>query len=137
MILLAATYKSDRAAYALMFRQLAASAKAIHDVHKATADLNRVRGLSGAVIAASKAVEASAPGQAMKPAKPERMTIEKLRERHPGVDEETLRARLFVERTREGAPIPGTLTRGQKPIEHGAPTSARGPEHDSQRGIER
>ncbi|MBG6191689.1 hypothetical protein IWX64_002656 [Arthrobacter sp. CAN_A212] len=135
MILLAATSKSDRAAYALMFRQLAATAKAIHDMHKATADLNRVRGLSASVIAATKAVEASAPAQTMKPGKPERMTIEKLREQHPGLDEETLRARLFVERAREGAPIPATLTRGQKPTEHAAPP--RGPEQDSQRGIER
>ncbi|MHA7277959.1 hypothetical protein ACX80O_15800 [Arthrobacter sp. Hz1] len=135
MILLAATSKSDWAAYALMVRQLAATAKAIHDMHKATADLNRVRSLSASVIAASRAVEASAPGQTVKPAQPERMTIEKLRERRPGLDEETLRARLFVERAREGAPIPATLTRGQKPTEHAAP--ARGPEQDSQRGIER
>lgn len=34
MILLAATSKSDRAAYALMFRQLAATAKAIHLMRK-------------------------------------------------------------------------------------------------------
>lgn len=42
MILLAATSKSDRAAYALMFRQLAQTARAIHDMHKATDDLRRV-----------------------------------------------------------------------------------------------
>ncbi len=54
MILLAATSKSDLAAYALMFRQLAQTARAIHDMHKATDDLRRVRGLATAVRAASK-----------------------------------------------------------------------------------
>ena len=63
MILLAATSKSDRAAYALMFRQLAQTARAIHDMHKATDDLRRVRGLAAAVTAASKVVEASATAQ--------------------------------------------------------------------------
>lgn len=63
MILLAATSKSERAAYALMFRQLAQTARAIHDMHKATDDLRRVRGLAAAVTAASKAVEASATTQ--------------------------------------------------------------------------
>lgn len=130
MILLAATSKSDRAAYALMFRQLAATAKAIHDMHKATADLNRVMGLSRSVIAATKVVEGSVSTQTVKP---ERMTIEKLREQHPELDEETLKARLVAGRSREGAPIPATLTRGQKPTEHAVP--ARGPERGSQRGI--
>lgn len=36
MIILAATPKSDRPAYALMFGLLAATAKAIHDMYKAT-----------------------------------------------------------------------------------------------------
>lgn len=63
MILPAASSKSERAAYALMFRQLAQTARAIHDIHKATDDLRRVRGLAAAVI---KVVEASAPTQTIK-----------------------------------------------------------------------
>ena len=131
MILLAATSKSDRAAYALMFRQLAATAKAIHDMHKATADLNRVRGLSASVIAATKAVEASASKQTVKA---EPMTLEKLREQHPGLDEETLRARLVAGRAREGSPLPAKLTRAQ-PTVHAGPV--QGQEQESRRGIER
>jgi hypothetical protein len=76
---MAATSKSDRAAYALMFRLLAATVKAIHDMHQATNDLRRVRDISSAVIAATKAVEASATAQTVRP---ERMTLEKLREQH-------------------------------------------------------
>jgi hypothetical protein len=133
MILLAATSKSDRAAYALMFRQLAATAKAIHDMHKATDDLRRVRSISSAVIAATKAVEASATTQTLKP---ERMTLEKLREQNPGLDEETLRSRLVAGRAREGAPVPTTLTRGGKPAEYAGPV--QGPEQaEVQRGVER
>jgi hypothetical protein len=108
MILLAATSKSDRAAYALMFRQLAQTARAIHDMHKATDDLRRVRGLSAAIIAASKAVEASATAQTVKV---QPVTMETLREQHPGVSEEALRSRLIVERSRGGSPVPTTLTR--------------------------
>jgi hypothetical protein len=92
MILLAATSKSDRAAYALMFRQLAQTARAIHDMHKATDDLRRVRGLAAAVTAASKAVEDSATAHTLT-APP--VTMGALREQHPGASEEALRARLI------------------------------------------
>ncbi|MET1087676.1 MAG: hypothetical protein ABWY04_11250 [Arthrobacter sp.] len=108
MILLAATTNSERAAYALMFRQLAQTARAIHDMHKATDDLRRVRGLSAAVTAASRVVEASATAQTIKA---QLLTMEVLREKHPGVSEEALRARLIAERSRGGSPVPTALTR--------------------------
>ena len=123
MILLAAGSKSDKAAYALMFRQLAATAKAIHDMHQATGDLRRVRALSSSVIAATKVVEASALAQTVRP---ERVSLERLREQHPGMDEETLRTRLFVERTREGAPIPTKLRKGDTSLETTAPARRPG-----------
>jgi hypothetical protein len=92
----------------LLFRQLAQTARAIHDMHQATDDLRRVRGLSAAVIAAGKTVEASAAAQTVK-AQP--LTVEGLREQHPGASEEALRARLLAERSRGGSPLPRTLTR--------------------------
>ncbi|MBT1003911.1 relaxase/mobilization nuclease domain-containing protein [Paenarthrobacter sp. DKR-5] len=111
MVLLAGTCRSERAAYALMFRQLALTARAIHDMHNATNDLRRVRGLSAAVIAAGRAVEASAaqhtitshPG-----------SMEALREQYPEAGEEALRARLIAERSKGGSPVPANLTRGQE-----------------------
>jgi hypothetical protein len=114
MILLSATSKSDRAAYALMFRQLAQTARAIHDMHQATDDLRRVRGLAAAVIAASKAVEASATAHTTT-ARP--VTMEALRGQHPEASEEALRARLIAERSRGGSPIPTTLTRPEEPLQ--------------------
>lgn len=42
MILLADSSKSDRAAYALLFRQFA-HRRAIHDMHKAIDDLRRAK----------------------------------------------------------------------------------------------
>ena len=59
-----------------MFRQPAQTARAIHDMHEATDDLRRVRGLATAVRAASKVVEASATAQTIK-AQP--MSMETLR----------------------------------------------------------
>ncbi|UKA73455.1 relaxase/mobilization nuclease domain-containing protein [Arthrobacter sp. FW306-06-A] len=136
MILLAATSKSERAAYALMFRQLAQTARAIHDMHKATDDLRRVRGLAAAVTAASKAVEASATTQTIK-AQP--LTMEALREQHPGASEEALRARLIAERTRGGSPIPTTLTRAEKTLQQAGPAGPQEPhrDHHPKPGIER
>jgi hypothetical protein len=136
MILLAATSKSERAAYALMFRQLAQTARAIHDMHKVTDDLRRVRGLAAAVTAASKAVEASATTQTIKP---QPITIKALREQHPGASEETLRARLIAERSRGGSPVPGTLTRAEKTLQQAGPTGPQEPhrDHHPNPGIER
>jgi hypothetical protein len=108
MILLAATSKSDRAAYALMFRQLAQTARAIHDMHEATDDLRRVRGLATAVRAASKVVEGSANAQTLK-AQP--LSMETLRQQHPEASEEALKSRLLVERSRGGSPLPPVLAR--------------------------
>lgn len=136
MILLAATSKSERAAYALMFRQLAQTARAIHDMHKATDDLRRVRGLAAAVTAASKAVEASATTQTLK-AQP--VTMEALREQHPGASEEALRARLIAERSRGGSPIPTALTRAEKTLQQAGHTGPQEPHRDNHPnlGIER
>jgi hypothetical protein len=106
MILLAATSKSDRAAFALMFRQLAQTARAIHDMHKATDDLRRVRGLATAIRAASKVVEASAAAQTLKA-----LPMETLRQQHPEASEEALKSRLLVERSRGISPLPPVLTR--------------------------
>jgi hypothetical protein len=135
MILLAATSKSDRAAYALMFRQLAQTARAIHDMHNATDDLRRVRGLAAAVTAASKVVEASATAQTIK-AHP--MTMEAMREQHPGASEEALRARLIAERSRGGSPVPTTLTKTDRTLQQAGP--GRGEPNRDQKpnpGIER
>lgn len=141
MILLAATSKSERAAYALMFRQLAQTARAIYDMHKATDDLRRVRGLSAAVIAAGKAVEASATTQTIKgqAIKGQALTMETLRERHPGASEEALRARLVAERSRGGSPLPTTLTRAEKTLQQTGTTRTAEPnrEHHPNPGIER
>lgn len=136
MILLAATSKSDRAAYALMFRQLAQTARAIHDMHKATDDLRRVRGLSSAVIAASKVVEASAGAQTVT-AQP--VTMAALREQHPGAGEEVLRARFIAERSRGGSPVPTTLTKPEKPLQQAGALRAEEPSRDQNPnpGIER
>ncbi|MUK01605.1 relaxase/mobilization nuclease domain-containing protein [Vibrio cholerae] len=132
MILLASTSKSDRAAYALMFRQLALTAKAIHDMHAATNDLQRVRRLTTAMADVTRAVEASAlantiriaapgaetaavriPAEAVRAAeKPQESTLEELRAKHPGADEETLRAFQIAGRGRGGSPIPTPLTKG-------------------------
>lgn len=111
MILLAATSKSERAAYALLFRQLAQTARAIHDMHQATDDLRRVRGLSAAVIAAGKAVEASVTAHTITA---QSLSMESLRQQHPEASEETLRARLIAERSRGGSPVPTTLTRSEQ-----------------------
>jgi hypothetical protein len=128
--------ESERAAYVLMFRQLAQTARAIHDMHKATDDLRRVRGLSAAVIAASKVVEASATAQTIK-AHP--MTMEELREQHPGASEEALRARLIAERSRGGSPIPTTLTKPEKTLQQAGPIRPEEPsrDHHPNPGIER
>ncbi|WP_237742133.1 hypothetical protein, partial [Arthrobacter sp. CAL618] len=45
--------------------------------------------------------------------KPTALTIEDLRERHPGVDEESLRARLIAGRGREGLPVPSKLSKAK------------------------
>ena len=119
--------ESERAAYALMFRQLAQTARAIHDMHKATDDLRRVRGLAAAVTAASKAVEASATTQTIK-AHP--MTMEAMREQHPGASEEALRARLMAERSRGGSPIPTTLTRPEPTLQQAGPIRSEEPNRD-------
>lgn len=136
MILLAATSKSERDAYALMFRQLAQTARAIHDMHKATDDLRRVRGLAAAVTAASKAVEASATTQTIEV---QPVTMEALREQHPGASEEALRARLIAERSRGGAPVPTTLTRAEKTLQQAGPAGPQEPhqDHHTKPGIER
>jgi hypothetical protein len=136
MILLAATSKSERAAYALMFRQLAQTARAIHDMHKATDDLRRVRGLAAAVTAASKVVEASATAQTIT-AQP--ITMEALRGQHPGASEEALRARLIASRSRGGSPLPTTLTRAEKTLQQAGAISPQEPhrDHHPNPGIER
>jgi hypothetical protein len=136
MILLAATSKSERAVYALLFRQLAQTARAIHDMHQATNDLRRVRGLSAAVIAASKAVETSAADHTMQT---QPSTMEDLRQQHPEASEEALRARLIAERSRGGSPIPAALTRSEKALQQAGPTLPEEPSRDHHRkpGIER
>ncbi|MCW2763448.1 MAG: relaxase/mobilization nuclease [Marmoricola sp.] len=136
MILLAATSKSERTAYALLFRQLAQTARAIHDMHKATDDLRRVRGLSAAIRAASKVVEASATAQTIT-AQP--TTMEALREQHPGASEEALRARLIAERSRGGSPVPTTLTKPEKTLQQAGTTRPEEPnrDHHPNPGIER
>ena len=134
MILLAATSKSDRAAYALMFRQLAQTARAIHDMHKATDDLRRVRGLSTAVRAASKVVEASATAQTLK-AQP--MSMETLRQQHPEASEEALKSRLLVERSRGGSPLPPVLTRPDAAQLQGAQSRTEETHRQNNPGIER
>ncbi|WP_427008723.1 hypothetical protein [Pseudarthrobacter sp. H2] len=136
MILLAATSKSDRAAYALMFRQLAQTARAIHDMHKATDDLRRVRGLGSAVPAASKVVEASATAQTLT-AQP--LTMDALRGQYPGASEDALRARLIAERLRGGSPVPTTLTRPEKTLQQAGTTRPEEPnrDHHPNPGIER
>jgi hypothetical protein len=127
MILLAAMSKSDRAAYALMFRQIAQTARAIHDMHKATDDLRRVRGIVVAVRAASKIVEASATAQTI--AAPP-MTMEVLREQHPEANEEALRARLIAERSRGGSPVPTTLTKPDRTLQQAGTTRTEEPNRD-------
>jgi hypothetical protein len=136
MILLAAASKSDRAAYALMFRQLAQTARAIHDMHKATDDLRRVRGLAAAVTAATKVVEASATAHTITP---QPLTMEALREQHPGASEEILRARLIAERSRGGSPVPSTLTRAEMTLQQAGPSRPQEPVRDQNPnpGIER
>jgi hypothetical protein len=134
MILLAATSKSDRAAYALMFRQLAQTARAIHDMHKVTDDLRRVRGLSTAVRAASKVVEASANAQTLK-ALP--MSMETLRQQHPEASEEALKSRLLVERSRGGSPLPPVLTRPDAAQLQGAQLRTEETHRQNNPGIER
>ncbi|BCW73611.1 relaxase/mobilization nuclease domain-containing protein [Arthrobacter sp. NicSoilB8] len=134
MILLAATSKSDRAAYALMFRQLAQTARAIHDMHKATDDLRRVRGLGVAVTAASKIVEASATAQTIT-APP--MTIDALREQHPEASEEALRARLIAERSRGGSPLPPVLTKPDAAQLQGTQSRTEETRRQNNPGIER
>ena len=133
MILLAATSKSDRAAYALMFRQLAQTARAIHDMHKATDDLRRVRGLSTAVRAASKVVEASATAQTLKA---QTMSMETLRQQHPEASEEALNEGL-VERSRGSSPLPAVLTRPDAAQLQGAPSRTEETRGKNKPGIER
>jgi hypothetical protein len=134
MILLAATSKSDRAAYALMFRQLAQTARAIHDMHKATDDLRRVHGLSAAVVAAGKVVEASATTHTIT-AQP--MTMETLREQHPDASEEALRARLMADRSRGGSPVAAPLTKPDRAFQQAGPTRTHEPHRNHEPGIER
>jgi hypothetical protein len=134
MILLAATSKSERAAYALLFRQLAQTARAIHDMHQATNDLRRVRGLSAAVIAAGKAVEASATAHTLQT---QPTTIEALRQQHPEASEDALRARLIAERSRGGSPIPATLTKPEPALQPTGTTRTEEPNHHQQPDIER
>lgn len=143
MVLLASTSKSDRAAYALMFRQLALTAKAIHDMHMATNDLQRVRMLTTAMAGVTQAVEASvsrntAPGpekastQAVRaPEKAQESTLEELRAKaHPGADEETLRAFLVAGRDREGSVVLTPLTKGEGSAAlAGSTAPARVPQH--------
>jgi hypothetical protein len=69
MILLAATSKSERAVYALLFRQLAQTARAIHDMQQATNDLRRVRGLS---LPSSRPAKPSKPALQTTPCRPSR-----------------------------------------------------------------
>jgi hypothetical protein len=134
MILLAATSKSDRAAYALMFRQLAQTARAIHDMHKATDDLRRVRGLSPAIREASKVVEASATAQTLK-AQP--TSMETLRQQHPEASEEALKSRLLAERSRGGSPLPPVLTRPDAAQLQGARPRTAETHRQNNPGIER
>jgi hypothetical protein len=135
MILLAATSKSERAAYALLFRQLAQTARAIYDMHKATDDLRRVRGLSAAITAATKAVEASATTHTIKD---QPSTMEALREQHLGASEEALRARLIAERSRGGSPIPTTLTKADRTLQRAGTIRTEEPNRDHPKpGIER
>ncbi len=142
MILLASTSKSDRAAYALMFRQLALTAKAIHDMHAATNDLQRVRKLTTAMAGVTQAVEASAirnttpdaekaSTQAVRaPEKAQESTLAELRAKHPGADEETLRAFQIAGRGRAGSPIPTPLTKGEESAAlAGSTAPARAPHH--------
>jgi hypothetical protein len=141
MLLLAAGSRSDTAAYALLFRQLAATAKAIHDMHSATGDLRRVRGLAAAVIAATAVVEASAGLHTNTPQT--RTTLaaaEQDRGRtgpagqdqdgRPGPEGEAARAQRMADRIRGGGPIPDRLTRADPAvgtaIPHGPPSSRPG-----------
>jgi hypothetical protein len=139
MILLAATSTSDRAAYALMFRQLALTARAIHDMHKATDDLRRVRGLSAAVRAASKVVEASATAQTRtaQTLKAQPMSMETLRQQHPEASEEALKSRLLAERSRGGSPLPPVLTRPDAAQLQGAQSRTEETRGQNNPGIER
>jgi hypothetical protein len=134
MILLAATSKSDRAAYALLFRQLALTARAIYDMHKATDDLRRVQGLATAVRSASKVVEASATAQTLK-AQP--VSMETLRQQHPEASEEALKARLLVERSRGSSPLPPVLTRPDAAQLQGAQPRAEETHRQNNPNIER
>ncbi|MPY12264.1 relaxase/mobilization nuclease domain-containing protein [Arthrobacter bussei] len=145
MILLASTSKSDRAAYALMFRQLALTAKAIHDMHAATNDLQRVRRLTTAMAGITQAVEASALANTVRtstpdekvsehavrtPVKVQEATLEELRVQHPGADEETLRAFQIAGRGRSGSPVPTPLTKGEgRAALAGSMPPARAPQH--------
>lgn len=141
MVLLAATSKSDRAAYALMFRQLALTAKAIHEMHRATDDLQRVRRLSTAMAGVTQAVEANAlrdttpeavtsPAPAITaPAKPQQTTLEELRANHPGADEEMLRAFLIAGRGREGSAVPPLTKAEGSAALAGSTVPARAPHH--------
>lgn len=142
MVLLAATSKSDGAAYALMFRQLALTVKAIHEMHKATNDLHRVRGLTTVMAGVTQTVEASAlrnttPEAEKAPApaviasvKPQEATLKELRAKHPSAEEETLRAFLIAGRGREGSAVPTPLTkRGGTAALAGLTAPARAPQH--------
>jgi hypothetical protein len=91
-------------------------------MHQATNDLRRVRGLSAAVIAASKAVEASATTHTTQT---QPTTIESLRQQHLEASEEALRARLIAERSRGGSPLPTTLTKPEPALQ---PTGTSRPE---------
>ncbi|NKX51409.1 relaxase, partial [Arthrobacter deserti] len=61
MILLAASPPASREAYALLFRQLANTALAIHAMHAAAGDVRLLRGLGGAILRATETIRASAP----------------------------------------------------------------------------
>ncbi|MFJ7751812.1 hypothetical protein ACIQXM_17880 [Arthrobacter sp. NPDC097144] len=63
------------------------------------------------------------------------MAFENLRTEHPGLDDETLRARLIVGQSREGLPESTPPTRGSSPTIYPAPED--GPAQETQRGIER
>ncbi|MBT2531240.1 choice-of-anchor A family protein [Arthrobacter sp. ISL-48] len=134
MILLAAASKSDRAAYAFIFRQLAHTARAMRDTDKATDDLRRVRGLSTAVPAATNVVEASATAQTLKV---QPMSMETLRQQHPEASEEALKSRLLVERSRGGSPLPPVLTRSDAPQLQGAQSRTEETHRQNNPGIQR
>lgn len=103
-------------------------------VHHATNDVRRIRGLSAAVIAASKSVEASVVAHTTET---QPVTMDALREQHPGASEEALQARLIAERSRGGSPIPTTLTKPEPALQQAATSRPEEPNRNQQPDIER